>query len=66
MRVTLATPEGARVAGIAFRCAETPLGTALREAQNRTVHVLGRLRADNWKGRNGVQLHIEDVAPAEG
>lgn len=62
LRCTLASPEGARLAAVAFRCRDTALGQALRSAEGRAAHVTGRLRADNWKGRNGVQLHIEDIA----
>jgi single-stranded-DNA-specific exonuclease len=27
-----------------------------------TVHVAGKLKADDWNGRAGAQLEIEDVA----
>ncbi len=64
LRCTLATPEGAKLSAIAFRARDTELGRLLQEAQGATLHVAGRLRADNWKGRNGVQLHIEDLARA--
>ncbi len=62
LRAVLATPEGTRLTAMAFRAWDTPLGEALRAAQGGCVHVLGRLRADNWKGRNDVQFHLEDVA----
>jgi single-stranded-DNA-specific exonuclease len=64
VRCILAGDDGARLKGIAFRALETPLGTMLLERRGKRVHVAGRLRADNWKGRNGVEIRIEDAAPA--
>jgi single-stranded-DNA-specific exonuclease len=54
----------ARLKAIAFRCIEGELGPALLNGQGRTFHLAGHLRADNWQGRNGVQLMIDDAAPA--
>ncbi len=53
---------GARLGGIAFCALETPMGAALLQARGRPLHLAGYLRADNWNGRNGVQLQIEDAA----
>ncbi|MCH9021020.1 MAG: hypothetical protein IIA73_11730 [Proteobacteria bacterium] len=47
-----------------FRAVDTPVGAALMTAAGRTLHVAGHLRADNWRGRERVQLHIDDVAHA--
>ncbi len=58
----------ARLKGIAFRALngerDNALGKALLNAQGAGFHVAGHLRADNWQGRNGVQLMIDDAAPA--
>jgi len=54
----------ARLKAIAFRCIEGELGPALLNGQGRSFHLAGHLRADNWQGRNGVQLMIDDAAPA--
>ena len=49
---------------IAFRAVDTPLGEALLNARDgRLWHVAGRLQRDDYNGRNGVQLHISDIAP---
>ncbi len=64
LRVTLASPEGAKLTAMAFRAVDTDLGRLLMEASGSAVHITGHLRADNYKGRNGVQLHIVDAAPA--
>ena len=56
----------ARLKGIAFRSVEGALGPALLKGQGVGFHVAGHLRADNWQGRVGVQLFIDDAAPALG
>ena len=53
--------DGARLKAIAWRCADTPLGQRLLSADS-GLHVAGRLKADDWNGREGVQLEIEDAA----
>lgn len=58
----LAGAGGGRLKAIAFRSADRPVGAALLAAGGRPLHVCGRLRADHWQGRNGVQLVIDDVA----
>jgi len=58
----------ARLKGIAFRALNgdrnNAMGQALLNAQGAGFHVAGHLRADHWQGRNGVQLLIDDAAPA--
>ena len=62
VRVILAGPSGGRLKGIAFRSADAPLGRALLESDGRPLHLAGRLQADDWQGRRGAQLLIEDAA----
>ncbi len=61
----LSSSDGGRLKAIAFRVLERPLGRALLEAHGGRLHLAGHLRADEWRGRREVQLHIEDAAPAE-
>lgn len=54
---------GARLKGIAFRCADQPLGQFLLGARgDRPVHIAGRLRKDSWQGVDRVQLMVDDAA----
>ena len=46
---------------MAWRCADLPIGRALLSGQG-GLNVVGRLKADDWNGRRGVQFEIEDVA----
>jgi single-stranded-DNA-specific exonuclease len=52
---------GGRLKAIAWRSADTPIGARLLAAGG-AVHVTGRLKPDDWNGRRGVQLEIDDVA----
>ncbi|MEW6538660.1 MAG: single-stranded-DNA-specific exonuclease RecJ [Pseudomonadota bacterium] len=61
VRCRLVGPDGASVKAIAWRCADLPTGQALLSGQG-GLSVVGRLKADDWNGRKGVQFEIEDVA----
>ena len=61
VRCRLVGADGAAVKAIAWRCADLPGGKALLSGQG-GLSVAGRLKADDWNGRRGVQLEIEDVA----
>jgi len=63
VRCTLASEDGSQLKGIAFRAAETPLGKALLDRGTGPLHVAGRLKPDDWQGRRGVQITIEDAVP---
>lgn len=55
--------DGGRLKAIAFRAASTPLGAVLMDRGSGLLHVAGRLSADDWQGRRGVQMTIEDACP---
>jgi single-stranded-DNA-specific exonuclease len=63
VRCFLTGPGGGRLKAIAFRSLETPLGAALLDRAGAPLHLAGRLRADNWQGRDDVQFIIADGAP---
>lgn len=52
----------ARLDGIAWRVAGSPLGDLLRSGER--VHLAGRLKADAWNGKRRLQLELIDAAPA--
>jgi single-stranded-DNA-specific exonuclease len=67
LRLVLGDGAGtARLTGIAFRALESPLGPALLKGQGQGFHLAGHLRANNWQGREEVQLVVDDAAPAHG
>ena len=50
-----------KVEGLVWRCLGTPLGDALM--QRGRVHLVGRLKADEWRGRRRAQFEVIDAAP---
>ena len=63
VRCELVGEDGSKLKAIAWRCEETDLGRRLL-ARDGLLHVAGRLKADDWMDRRGVQLEIEDAADA--
>ena len=66
MRARLGGVGQGKLKAIAFRARDTALGEALLSAQNRPLHLAGRLKRDRWTGGDAVELHIEDAAWPEG
>ena len=60
VRCRLVGPDGAAIRAIAWRCADLPGGKALLAGQG-GLSVVGRLKADDWNGRRGVQFEIDDI-----
>ena len=60
VRLDLVGPTGDRIKAVAWRCAETPLGRRLL-AGGGALDVVGKLKPDDYMGRKGVQLEIEDA-----
>jgi single-stranded-DNA-specific exonuclease len=60
VRMDLVGPTGDRIKAISWRSAETPLGQRLL-AGGGALDVVGKLKPDDYMGRNGVQLEIEDA-----
>jgi len=54
-----------RLAGIAFRVADGPLGQFLAASRGRAIHIAGHLRRDSYRGGEAVQLVIDDAAPVD-
>lgn len=61
VRCRLVGTDGAAIKAIAWRCADLSTGRALLAGQG-GLSVVGRLKADDWNGRKGVQFEIEDIA----
>ncbi|MBU1377907.1 MAG: single-stranded-DNA-specific exonuclease RecJ [Alphaproteobacteria bacterium] len=61
VRCTLTDGSGGRLKAVAWRVEDTEAGRRLMQ-EGGAVHVAGRLKPDDWQGREGVELEIEDVA----
>ena len=60
VRCQLSNGQGRGLKAIAWRSADQELGRRLLDGG--PLHVVGRLKADDWNGRRSVQLEIEDAA----
>jgi single-stranded-DNA-specific exonuclease len=66
LRCALADALGeGRLAAIAFRVADGPLGQFLAASRGRAIHLAGHLRRDTYRGGEAVQLVIDDAASAD-
>jgi single-stranded-DNA-specific exonuclease len=61
VRCNLVDSAGAGVKAVAWRAGDSDLGRRLLAAGG-SLHVAGMLKVDDWNGRNGAQLEIEDAA----
>jgi len=61
VRCTLVDRSGGRLKAVAWRSGDTDAGARLL-AEGSAVHVAGRLKPDDWQGREGVEFEIEDVS----
>jgi single-stranded-DNA-specific exonuclease len=61
IRVTLVDETGAKLKAVAWRAGETDLGRRLMSGEG-TLHLVGKLKPDDWQGRQSVELEVEDAA----
>ena len=52
---------GGKLKAVAWRAEDTELGRRLMSGAG-ALHLAGRLKADDWNGRQGVEFEIEDAA----
>ncbi len=63
VRCVLADDAGSKLQAISFNSADTALGTTLLQGMRAgKLHIVGKLRPNNWRGMRKVQLHIDDAA----
>ncbi len=61
VRCTLSDGSGGRLKAVAWRAEDSEAGRKLLSGAG-LVHVAGKLKPDDWQGRESVELEIEDVA----
>ena len=64
VRCFLSGADGGRLKAIAFRATGEPIGDSLLQTDGLALRLAGKLRPDNWQGREDVQLIIDDAAAA--
>jgi single-stranded-DNA-specific exonuclease len=66
LRLLVAGDDGRGIKAIAFRMADSALGQALLACPpHRRLWVAGRVKRDEYNGRNAAELHLEDAAWAD-
>ncbi|HEY8574679.1 single-stranded-DNA-specific exonuclease RecJ [Phenylobacterium sp.] len=61
VRCTLVDRSGGKLKAVAWRAEDTEMGRRLLQ-EGGAIHVAGRLKPDDWQGRESVQFEIEDAA----
>ncbi len=64
LKITFGEPGGARLDAISFGAYDSALGPALEDHGGASFHLAGRLEINTFRGRQSVQLKLEDAAPA--
>lgn len=64
LKISFGDGLGGKLDGIAFGAFDTALGAALEAHGGARFHLAGRLDINTWRGRQSVQLRLEDAAPA--
>jgi single-stranded-DNA-specific exonuclease len=62
LRLVLRAGDGSTIKGMAFRVVGKPLGQALLDQRNQTIHVAGRLSIDRYGGGEKAQIQVSDIA----
>ena len=57
-------PNSQRINAIAFKAADTEVGTALLAGMNQNFHLFGTLKKDTWNGKTKIQIQLQDVMVA--
>ena len=66
VRAIIAGDDGRSIKAVAFRQAETLLGTALLGAPpHRRLWLAGRVKIDDWGAKPAAELHLDDAAWAD-
>tara|TARA_R100000687_G_scaffold30772_1_gene25608 strand:- start:40 stop:1779 length:1740 start_codon:yes stop_codon:yes gene_type:complete len=64
LKISFGDGNNTKLDAIAFGAFDGPLGPALENHGGARFHLAGRLDINTWRGRQSVQLRLEDAAPA--
>ena len=64
LKISFGDGSGTKLDAIAFGAFDGPMGPALENHGGARFHLAGRLDINSWRGRQSVQLRLEDAAPA--
>lgn len=64
LKISFSDGVAGTIEGIMFGAYDGPLGPALENHGGKRFHLAGRLEINSWRGRQSVQLRLEDAALA--
>ena len=64
LKLRFGSETGPQIDAICFGAFDGPIGPALQNHGGQRFHLAGRLEINTWRGRQSVQLRLEDAAPA--
>ena len=64
VRCSFENSAGIRISGICIPADETGLAEVLLAPNPGNVHVAGRIKRNDWKGRTKIDIQVTDLAPA--
>lgn len=64
LKLSLSDGMGASIDAISFGAFDGPMGQRLSDHGGARFHMAGRLEINSWRGRQQVQLRLDDAAPA--
>jgi len=64
LKISFGDGLGGKMDAIAFGAFDGPMGPALEAHGGARFHLAGKLDINTWRGRQSVQLRLEDAAPA--
>lgn len=65
LKLSFGSETGTPIDAISFGAFDGPIGPALQNHGGARFHLAGRLEINTWRGRQSVQLRLEDAAHAE-
>lgn len=63
MQMTFESQDSVTIKGIAFRIYGTPLGDFLMKSCGKSMHVIGHLCVNYWRGKKNAQIRVLDASP---
>lgn len=61
VKCNVSSPTGGKIKAICFNCADNQIGSAILNNKGEIFDIVGKIKSDNWMGRENVQIIIEDL-----
>lgn len=61
VKCNVSSQRGGKIKAICFNCADNQIGSAILNNKGEIFDIVGKIKSDNWMGRESVQIIIEDL-----